>query len=164
MCKLNYHRFIGVGKEGRMHGVQYCPLCHATSGSLGVYLLQIRGDHCSLLSFTDFWLCGAFVTAHRLSLLAAGSASSPAAARRFSLQGPLLADHGLQGTGCLSRSTQAQQLRPVGLVASQNLPGPGIESISSALAGEFLTTGSLGKSWDHVHAYMLKKRRKIKNE
>lgn len=50
----------------------------------------------------------------------------------------------------------------MGLVALQNLPGPGTESISSALAGEFLTTGSSGKSWDHLHAYMLKKRRKIK--
>ena len=52
ICKLNYHRFIGVGKEGRMHRVQYCPWCQASSGSLGVYLLQIRGDHCSLFSLT----------------------------------------------------------------------------------------------------------------
>ena len=47
------------------------------------------------------------------------------------------------------------QLGCLGLVAHGMwyLPRPGIESVSSALAGEFLTTGPLGKSLIFLFAY-----------
>ena len=31
-----------------------------------------------------------------------------------------------------------------------DVPGPGLEPVSPALAGGFLTTGPPGKSWQHI--------------
>ena len=45
--------------------------------------------------------------------------------------------------GLSSCGSRAQLLRGM-----WDLPGPGIEPMSSALAGEFLTTAPPGKSWD----------------
>ena len=52
----------------------------------------------------------------------------------------------LERVGFSSWGAWAQQLWHVGLVALWNLPGPGIEPMSSALAGGCLITRPPGKS------------------
>ena len=77
-----------------------------------------------------FWLHLVFVAAHGFSPVAVNGGCSPAAGRDLSSQWLLLS------------WSKAQQLRPTGLVARAmwDLPGPGSESTSPALAGGFLTT------------------------
>ena len=74
--------------------------------------------------FIYLWLHWVFVTASGLSLVVVSRGYSIVAVCRLN-----------------SCSTEAPV--PLGM---WNLPGPGIESVSSALAGKFLTTGPPGKS------------------
>ena len=104
--------------------------------------------------FIYFWLCWVFVPALRLSLVAVSGGYSSLRCMGFSLQWPLL----LQSTGsrcagfssCGSRAVE-HQLSSCGtraqlLCGMWDHPGPGLEPVSSALAGGFLTTAPPGKS------------------
>ena len=76
-------------------------------------------------------------------------------ARASHFSGPLVAEHGFQGTWA-----QQVQLQSTGSVVvthrllffhnMQDLPRPGIKLASPALAGGFFTTQPPGKPWQHV--------------
>ena len=65
---------------------------------------------------------------------------SPVAVGKRLMEGASLVEHGLS-----SHHPRAQLPRNM-----WNLPGPGIEPVSPALAGRFLTTGPPGKSSQHI--------------
>ena len=112
--------------------------------------------------FIYFWLRWVFVAAHGLSLVVASGVHSSLQCVGFSfVVASLVAECGLQAHGlqqlwhvgfssCGLRAlghrlsscgAQAQLLRGM-----WDLPGPGLEPVSPALAGGFLTTVSPGKS------------------
>ena len=107
--------------------------------------------------FIYFWLCWVFVAACGLSLVVASGGYSSLRCAGFSLWWLLL----LWSTGCRctgfsccgspalerrlsSCGTRAQLLRGM-----WDLPGPGLEPVSSALAGGFLTTAPPRKSLNY---------------
>ena len=105
-----------------------------------------------------FWLLWVFVAACRLSPVAASRGYSSLQCAGFSLQWLLL----LQSTGsrhmgfssCGSRALE-HRLSSCGARASLlhgmwALPRPGLEPVSPALAGGFLTTAPSGKSSHHI--------------
>ena len=94
------------------------------------------GEHFYLFIYT-FWLHCVFIAAHGLSLVVASRAYSPVCG----LMASLVEEHKLQGEVFSSCSTLA--LLQHGM---WDLPGPGIEPTSSALAGRLFTTGLPGKS------------------
>ena len=85
--------------------------------------------------FIDFWLCCAVSSAGEWGLL-----SSCGAQASFCSAFSLVAEHGLQSAGSVAKAYS-----PHGM---WDLPGPGIEPVSLALAGGFLTTGPPGKPRD----------------
>ena len=100
-----------------------------------------------------FWLCWVFVAAGGLSLVAASRGYSSLRCVGFSLRWLLL----LRSTGsrrmgfrsCGSRALE-RRLSSCGARAQLlrgmwDLPGPGLEPVSPALAGRFLTTAPPGK-------------------
>ena len=92
--------------------------------------------------FFFFWLCWIFVAAHGLSVVALSEGYSSLRCAGFSLQWLLLLrSTGFRRVGFSSCGTRAQLLRGM-----WDLPGPGIEPMSPALAGGFLTTAPPGKS------------------
>ena len=104
--------------------------------------------------FIYFWLHWVFVAAHGLSLLAASGGYSSSQCMGFSLWWLLL----LQSTGsrcvglssCGSRALE-HRLSSCGTRAELlhgmwDVPGPGLEPVSLALAGGFVTTVPPGKS------------------
>ena len=92
--------------------------------------------------FIYFWLCCVFVAARGLSLVAASSGYSSLRCAGFLLQWLLLLrSMGSRLTGFSSCGTRAWLLRGM-----WDLPGPGIESMSPAIAGRSLTTAPPGKS------------------
>ena len=116
------------------------------------YMLQISTFIVLILS--SFWLCWVFVAAPRLSLVAVSGGCSSLGCVGFSLQWLLL----LRSTGsrhagfssCGSRALE-HRLSSCGawaylLCGMWDLPGPGIEPVSPAVAGGFLTTEPTGKS------------------
>ena len=116
------------------------------------------------MCFFFSWLRRVFVTARGLSLVAASGGYSLLRCEGFSLQWLLLLwSTGSRHTGFSSCSTWAQQLRLAGsrVQAQQfvahghmwNLPRPGIEPMSPAFTGRFLTTVPQGKS---LHAFLFK--------
>ena len=108
-----------------------------------------------------FWLRWVFVAAHGLSLVAVSGGYSSLWCVGFSLRWLLslqstgsrrkvFSSCGTQFSSCGSRAlerrlgscgTRAQLLR-----STWDLPGPGLEPVSPALAGRFLTTAPPGKS------------------
>ena len=100
-----------------------------------------------------FWLRWVFVAAHRLSLVAVSGGYSSLRCVGFSLRWLLL----LRSTGsrhagfsrCGSRALEHRlsSYWRTGLAAPRmwDLPGPGLEPVSPALAGGFLTTAPPGK-------------------
>ena len=109
----------------------------------------ISGDS----TFFFFWLYWVFVAARRLSLVAASRGYSSLRCVSFSLWWLLL----LRSTGsrCMGLSSCApwaleRRLSSCGAQAwllrdMWDFPGPGLEPVSPALAGGFLTTASPGK-------------------
>ena len=110
-----------------------------------------------------FWLCWVLVAAHGLSLVVVIGDYSSLQCVGFSLWWLLLLwNRGSRHVGFSSCGTRAQQLWPAGsrawaqqlwhtgLVAPWHvdLPRPGIEPMSPALTGRFLTTAQPGKSQD----------------
>ena len=91
--------------------------------------------------FIYFCLRLVFVAACGLSLVAASGGYSALRCAGFSLQWLLLLQSkGSRRVGFSSCVTRAQLL-----CGMWDLPGPGLEPVSPALAGGFLTTASLGK-------------------
>ena len=105
--------------------------------------------------FIYLWLCWVFVAAHVLSLVAASGGYSSTWCMDFSLWCLLLLwSTGSRHTGfsssCGSRALE-HRLSSCGTWAQLlhgmwDLPGPGLEPVSPALAGGFLTTVPPGKS------------------
>ena len=83
-----------------------------------------------------FWLCWVFIAACRLSLILTSGGYSSLWCGGFSLRWLLL----LWSTGFSSCGTAAQLL-----CDTWDFPRPGIEPVSLALQGRFLTTGPPGK-------------------
>ena len=115
---------------------------------LNVYFILL------LLFFIYFWLRWVFVAVRGLSLVATSRGYSSLQCRGFSLRWLLL----LQSMGsrhrgfssCGSRALE-RRLSSCGawaqlLCGMWDLPGPGLEPVSPALADRFLTTVPLGKS------------------
>ena len=107
-----------------------------------------------LFLFIYFWLRWAFLAARRLSLVAASRGYSSLRCAGFSLRRLLLLwSMGSRRTGFSSCGSQAleRRLSSCGawaqlLYGMWDLPEPGIEPVSPALAGKFLTTAPPGKS------------------
>ena len=92
--------------------------------------------------FIYFWLCWVFIAAHRLSLVVASGGYSSLRCAGFSLQWLLL----LQSTGSRRAGFSSCGARAQLLHSMWDLPGSGLEPVSPALAGRFLTTVPPGKS------------------
>ena len=102
-----------------------------------------------------FWLRWVFVAARRLSLVAVSRGYSWLWRAGFSLQWLLL----LRSTGSRHVSFRSCGMRALEhrlsscgaraylLCSMWDLPGPGLEAVSPALAGGFLTTVLPGKPW-----------------
>ena len=101
--------------------------------------------------FIYFWLCWVFVAVPRLSLVVASRATlrcgarashcggfSCCGARAQGTQASVVGAHGLSSCG-----SRAQLL-----CGMWDLPGPGLEPVSPALAGRFLTIAPTGKPPD----------------
>ena len=85
-----------------------------------------------------------FVAAHRFSLVVARGGSSPDVAHRLLIVvAALVVKHRLSSCG----------IRTWLLQGMWNPPGPGIEPVSPALAGRFLTTEPPGRSSLCFHLY-----------
>ena len=105
------------------------------------------------INFIYFWLCWDFVAARRLSLAAASGGYSSLRCSGFSLRWLLLLQsRGSRHTGCSSCGSRAleRRLSSCGawaylLHGMWDLPGPGFEPVSPALAGGVLTTAPPGK-------------------
>ena len=114
-----------------------------------------------ILFFIYFWLCWVFVAARGLSLVAARGATlrcgerashcsgfSCCRARALGVWASVVAARGL--SSCGSRALECR-LSSCGARASLlhgmwDLPGPGLEPVSPALAGGYSTTAPSGKS------------------
>ena len=90
--------------------------------------------------FIYFWLCWVFVSVRGLSLVAASGDHSSLQCTGLSLSWPLVAEHRLQ-TCRLSSCGSRAQLRH----GMWDLPRPGLEPVSPALAGTLSTTVPAGK-------------------
>ena len=103
--------------------------------------------------FFFFWLHWVFVAGHGLSLAAVSRGYSSLRCAGFSLRWLLLLrSTGSRREGFSSCGSQAldHRLSSCGTRASElcgmwDLPGPGLEPVSPALAGRFLTTAPPGK-------------------
>ena len=103
--------------------------------------------------FIYFWLCWIFIAACGLCLVVASGGYSLLRCTGFSLQWLLLLrSTGSRSMGFSSCGSQAleQRLSSCGarallLRSMWDLPGPGLEPVSPALAGGFLTTAPPGK-------------------
>ena len=92
------------------------------------------------LIFVYLWLCWVFVSVRGLSPVAASGGHSSSRCAGLSLSRPLVAEHRLQTRRLSSRGSRAQLLRGM-----WDLPRPGLEPVSPALAGKFSTTAPPGK-------------------
>ena len=115
-----------------------------------------------------FWLCWVFLAVRGLSLVVASRGYSLLRCAGFSLRWPLLLwSMGSRHTGFSSCGNRLNScgVRAWLLCGMWDLPGPGLESMSPALAGRFLTTVPLGEPqlcraapeilplWDHPLPY-----------
>ena len=126
-------------------------VCCVSFGVLLIHLFNL---------FIYFWLCWVFVAACRLPLVAASGGYSSLRCTGFSLRWLLLlrsmgsrhassvvVAHGLNscGTWALERRLSSCDARAQLLSGMWDPPGPGLEPVSPALAGGFLTTAPPGK-------------------
>ena len=86
------------------------------------------------------WLCWVFVSVRGLSLVVASGGHSSSRCAGLSLSQPLVAEHRLQTRRLSNCGSRTQLLRGM-----WDLPRPGLEPVSPALAGRFSTTAPLGK-------------------
>ena len=87
-----------------------------------------------------FWLCWVFVSVRGLSLVAASGGHSSLRCAGLSLLRPPVVEHKLQTRRLSSCGSRAHLLRGM-----WDLPRPGLEPVSPALAGRFSTTAPPGK-------------------
>ena len=85
-----------------------------------------------------------------LSLVAASGGPPSLWCAGLSLSRPLIAEHRLQTRRLSSRGSRAQLLRGM-----WDLPRPGLEPVSPALAGRFSTTAPPGKPNNFIIIYVL---------
>ena len=125
MCQV---RLDWMFMPSRYNGVNRCLYSSQETFFFNyIYLfLAVLGHHCCMWDFSS---CGEwgllFVAVHGLLLAVAA----------------FVAEHGLQTCGLSSCGTRAQLLHGM-----WNLPGPGIEPVSPALADGLSTTGPPGNS------------------
>ena len=94
------------------------------------------------LNFIYFWICLVFIATYRLSLVVASWGYPLVAMHRLlTAVASLAMEHGPRACRLSSHSTRAYLLHGM-----WNLPRPGIEPVTPALVGRFLTTGPSGKS------------------
>ena len=94
-----------------------------------------------LFIYFYFWLCWVFISVRGLSLVAASRGPLFIAVRGpLTVAASLVAEHRLQTHRLSSCGSRAQMLRGM-----WDLPRPGLEPVSPALAGGFLTTAPPGK-------------------
>ena len=86
------------------------------------------------------WLCWVFVSVRGLSLVVASGGHSSSRCAGLSLSRPLVAEHRLQTRRLSNCGSRAELLRGM-----WDLPRPGLEPTSPALAGRFSTTAPPGK-------------------
>ena len=123
----------GLAASQELNGMCYCdhtvrsqswPSLFIFKINLFILFLAALGLRCCTRAFSS---CGErgllFVTVRRLLIVVVS----------------LVGDHGFQACRLSSCGLQAQLLRSV-----WDLPGPGLEPVSPALAGRFLTTAPLG--------------------
>ena len=100
--------------------------------------------------FIYFWVCWVFVSVQGLSLVAASGGHSSSRCTGLSLSRPLVAEHRLQTCRLSSCGLRAQLFRGM-----WDLPRPGLEPVSPALAGRFSTTAPPGKpSLSYCECYL----------
>ena len=90
--------------------------------------------------FFYLWLCWVSVSVRGLSLVATSGGHSSSWCAGLSLSRSLVAEHRLQMLRLSSCGSRAQLLRGM-----WDLPSPGLEPVSPALAGRFSTTAPRGK-------------------
>ena len=90
--------------------------------------------------YVYFWLCWVFVSVWGLSPVAASGDHSSSRCAGLSLSRPLVAEQRLQTLRLSSCGSRAQLLRGM-----WDLPRPGLEPVSPALAGRFSTPVPPGK-------------------
>ena len=120
---------------------------------ISIFVINFFFFNLSFGLFIYFWLCWIFVAACGLSLVAASGAHSSLRCAGFSLRWLLLLwSTGSRRAGFSSCGSQAleRRLSSCGAWAQLlrgmwDLPGPGLEPVSPALAGGFLTTAPPGK-------------------
>ena len=109
---------------------------------LGIFFPSTYFNEFIYLFILNFWLRWVFVAARGLSLGAVSGGYSSLRCTGFSLQWLLL----LQSTGS-SCAGSVVVMHGLNLLRSMwDLPPPGLEPVSPALAGGFLTTAPPGKS------------------
>ena len=105
------------------------------------YLSSQKSEPYFFFFYIYFWLCWVFVSARGLSLVAAsGGHSSSRCVGLFTIAASLVAEHRLQTRRLSSCGSRAQLL-----CGMWDLPRPGLEPVSPALAGRFSTTVPPGK-------------------
>ena len=118
-----------------------------------MYLSVLKYSSCSFFFFLLFlgfilfilfiysWLCWVLISGRGLSLVAASGGHSSSWRAGLPLSQPLL----LRSTGSRRAGSVVVAHGPSCSVACGNLPRPGLEPVSPALAGRFSTTGPPGK-------------------
>ena len=86
------------------------------------------------------WLCWVFVSLRGLSLVAASGGHSSSWCAGLTIAASLIAEHRLQTRRLSNCGSWAQLLRGM-----WDLPRPGLEPVSPAVAGRFSTTAPPGK-------------------
>ena len=125
--------------------------------------LQCSGFFCwvffliNLFYFIYFGLCWVFVAAHGLSLVAASWGYTSLQCAGFSLRWLLL----LRSTGSRHAGFSSCSWRAQLLCGMWDLPGPGLEPSSPALAGGFLTTAPPGKPQWSVFKIKIQSRKEL---
>ena len=108
-----------------------------------LYAILGRGEWGHLFFLIYFWLYCIFLAACGLSLVAPSRGYSSLGCLDFSLHWLLL----LQSTSSRHAGFSNCNAWAWLFCGMWDLPGPGIEPMSSALAGELITTGPIGKPW-----------------
>ena len=118
-------------------GVEFCQKLFLT-------LLRRSQDFFCLIFiylFIYLWLCWVFISVQGLPLVAASGGHSSSRCMGLSLSRPLVAEHRLQMRKLSNCGSRDQLLRGM-----WDLPRPGLEPVSPALAGRFSTPAPPGKS------------------
>ena len=108
-------------------------------------LLEFKVHSSLCLRFFIFWLFWVFVVVCRLSLVAVSWVTLVSVRGLLSEVASLVAEHRLYSVGSVVAVHRLSCPEARGILA----PRPGIEPMSPALAGRFLTTGPPGKSCLH---------------